>query len=138
MLASDSINAAWAACIAFKWLTIMSLYAWTLTLVDYQWALRESSRFYQKLDDLGYIHNSYAKHFWHWQPMQQLFQWDIYYFWQVKDYLSDFLKRHYAFLLFHRTIGIHLPLVDVTNIFNWSGIYLKSSLFNFPPLSESI
>ena len=110
----------------------------TLTLVDYQWALRESSRFYQKLDDLGYIHNSYAKHFWHWQPMQQLFQWDIYYFWQVKDYLSDFLKKHYAFLLFHWTMGIHLPLVDLTNIFNWSDIYLKSSSFNFPPLSESI
>ena len=33
-----------------------------------------------------------------------------YYFRQVKVYLSYFLKWHYAFLLFHWTIGIHLSL----------------------------
>ena len=30
------------------------------------------------------------------------------------------------------------PAVDITNIFNWSNISLKSSLLNSPPLSERI
>ena len=64
----------------------------------------------QKQTDLGYIHNSYVKQLWHWQPMQQLLLWKIYYFRQIKVYLSYFLKWHYVFLLFHYDIGIQQQL----------------------------
>ena len=77
-----------------KWLAIITVDVWPFNAggLSVSTKGRKGRCFYQKLANLGYIHNSYAKHFWHWQSMQQLFQWDICYFRQVKVYLLYFLK----------------------------------------------
>ena len=84
----------------------------------------ESLGFYQKLIDLGYIHNSYAKHFGTDSPFSNYFD-------------EIFIKMALYLSVIPLDQG-NSPAVDFTSIFNWSGIALKSSLLNSPPLSGSI